>query len=254
MTEAPHVYTAIASVMAEMAKEGISKASKNTQQGYAFRGIDAVYNALAPKLASAGLCILPRVMAREMSERETRNGGVLFYTRLTVEFDIVSAKDGSKHTICTIGEAMDSADKSSNKAMSAAYKYAAFMAFCIPTEGDNDADSTTHEVVSKKASYNPPVSAPAPAPAPEAPHADTSHGSALGASVKSLRECELTVIGSQPAFTRGMANNARALDQEHRRVRDRIHAWITTKIDGAPDLSELDDKALSDLAYATAGL
>jgi hypothetical protein len=105
-----------------------------------------VYNALAPKLASHGLCILPRVMAKEVAERETKNGGVLFYTRLTVEFDLVSVKDGSIHTICTVGEAMDSADKSSNKAMSAAYKYAAFMAFCIPTEGDNDADATTHEV------------------------------------------------------------------------------------------------------------
>jgi len=41
---------------------------------------------------------------------------------------------------------MDSGDKSSNKAMSAAYKYAAFLMFCIPTEGDNDADQTTHEV------------------------------------------------------------------------------------------------------------
>lgn len=144
--QTPHVYAAIAAVMSDMAKEGISKGSKNAQQGYVFRGIDAVYNALAPKLAAHGLCILPRVVAKEASERESKNGGVLLYTRLTVEFDLVSAKDGSKHTICTVGEAMDSADKSSNKAMSAAYKYAAFMAFCIPTEGDNDADATTHEV------------------------------------------------------------------------------------------------------------
>lgn len=41
---------------------------------------------------------------------------------------------------------MDSGDKATNKAMSAAYKYAAMQAFCIPTEGDNDADATTHEV------------------------------------------------------------------------------------------------------------
>lgn len=46
----------------------------------------------------------------------------------------------------TFGEAMDSADKATNKAMSAAYKYAALMAFAIPTEGDNDADATTYEV------------------------------------------------------------------------------------------------------------
>lgn len=61
--------------------------------------------------------------------------------------------EGSVHTVCTYGEAMDSADKATNKAMSAAYKYAAFQTFCIPTEGDNDADATTPEatkVVVKK--------------------------------------------------------------------------------------------------------
>jgi hypothetical protein len=58
----------------------------------------------------------------------------------------VSAIDGTTHTAATFGEAMDSGDKATNKAMSAAYKYAAFMTFAIPTEGDNDADATTHEV------------------------------------------------------------------------------------------------------------
>jgi predicted outer membrane protein len=57
--------------------------------------------------------------------------------------------DGSSHTIKTYGEAMDSADKATNKAMSAAYKYAAIQSFCIPTEGDHDADKTTHEVAAK---------------------------------------------------------------------------------------------------------
>jgi hypothetical protein len=33
--------------------------------------------------------------------------------------------------------------------MSAAYKYACFQAFAIPTEGDNDADAQTHEVKAK---------------------------------------------------------------------------------------------------------
>jgi hypothetical protein len=41
---------------------------------------------------------------------------------------------------------MDSGDKATNKAMSAAFKYACLQAFCIPTEGDNDADATTHVV------------------------------------------------------------------------------------------------------------
>jgi hypothetical protein len=140
------VYEKIAAITAELSKIGISKDSKNQSQGYAFRGIDQVYGALSPLLAKHGLCILPRVKDREVIERQNRQGTALFYVTLTVEFDFVAAEDGSKHTVVTVGEAMDSGDKASNKAMSAAYKYAAFQTFCIPTEGDNDADSTTHEV------------------------------------------------------------------------------------------------------------
>ena len=140
------VYKAINAVQAELAKTGIAKDKRNAQQGYNFRGIDDVYAAVAPLLAKHGLCILPRVVSREVTERQTQKGGILFYTVVKMEFDFVCAEDGSKHTVTTVGEAMDSGDKSSNKAMSAAYKYAAFQAFAIPTEGDNDADSTTHEV------------------------------------------------------------------------------------------------------------
>jgi len=140
------VYEKIAAITADLSKIGISKDSKNQSQGYKFRGIDQVYGALSPLLAKHGLCILPRVTARDVVERQNRQGGALFYVTLSVEFDFVAAEDASKHTIVTIGEAMDSGDKASNKAMSAAYKYAAFQAFCIPTEGDHDADATTHEV------------------------------------------------------------------------------------------------------------
>lgn len=140
------VYQAINAVQGELSKIGISKDKRNKMQGYNFRGIDDVYAALSPLLAKHGLCILPRVISSNVIERKTAKGGALFYTTLTVEFDFICAEDGSKHTVATIGEAMDSGDKSSNKAMSAAYKYAAFLAFAIPTEGDNDADATTHEV------------------------------------------------------------------------------------------------------------
>jgi hypothetical protein len=148
---APAVYQAIVAVMKDVASEGIAKSNKNSQQGYKFRGIDDVYNALASILAKHQLCVLPRVESREVTERQSKSGGTLFYTNLEVAFDLVSAVDGSTHTIRTVGEAMDSADKSSNKAMSAAYKYAAIQAFCIPTEGDNDADATTHEVAARPA-------------------------------------------------------------------------------------------------------
>lgn len=162
MSNPIQVYAAINAVQSAMAKEGISKDRKNQSQGYAFRGIDDVFTALAPHLAEQKLCILPRVIDRTVLERETKSGGNLFYTTIKMEFDFVSVADGSKHTICTIGEAMDSGDKSSNKAMSAAYKYACFQAFCIPTEGDNDADAHSHEVAAKpaKALTPPPVAYP----------------------------------------------------------------------------------------------
>ena len=145
-TNTPAVYTAISAVQAALAKQGIAKARKNAQQGYQFRGIDDVYSALAPLLAQHGLCILPRVLSRSVTERATQRGGALFYVAVDVEFDFVAAADASLHTVRVQGEAMDSGDKATNKAMSAAYKYACLQAFCIPTEGDNDADATSHEV------------------------------------------------------------------------------------------------------------
>lgn len=140
------VYESIAQVSAELAHSGISKDRNNAQQGYKFRGIDDCLNALAPLLSKHHLVLLPEVLEREKAERETKQGGALFYVTVKVKYVFVNTEDFSKHDVVTYGEAMDTADKATNKAMSAAYKYAVIQAFCIPTEGDNDADATTHEV------------------------------------------------------------------------------------------------------------
>lgn len=143
------VFEAINKITAELAKIGISKDRKNVQQGYAFRGIDDIYNTLATLLAANKLCILPEVLDSTQVERTNKNGGAIFYTTVKVKYTLVSSEDGSRFDCVTYGEAMDSADKSTNKAMSAAYKYLCLQVFCIPTEGDNDADATTHEVAPK---------------------------------------------------------------------------------------------------------
>lgn len=152
------VYKAINQVQAVLAETGIEKNRKNSQgSGYNFRGIDDVYNAMSPLLARFGLCILPRIISRQCDERVSKSGSTLFYVTVEAEFDFVSSEDGSKHTIKTYGEAMDSGDKATSKAMSAAYKYAAFMAFAIPTEGDNDADAQDHSVLPVGAEPEPKV-------------------------------------------------------------------------------------------------
>jgi len=145
------VYQAINAVQTELAAIGISKSSHNSQgAGYNFRGIDAVYNVLSSIMAKNGLCIIPRMLSRSCEERTSKSGSALFYVTVEAEFDLVSAEDGTRHTARTFGEAMDSGDKATNKAMSAAYKYMAFQTFAIPTEGDNDADAHSHDVAVKK--------------------------------------------------------------------------------------------------------
>lgn len=139
-----NIYQTINEVHKDLACKGISKTDTNTYDNYKFRGIDSVYNAVSPVLAKHGLMILQRVISCTTEQRVGRNGAVLYSTTVDVEFDLIST-DGSKHTIKTYGEGMDRGDKSVNKALTSAYKYALFQAFCIPTES-TDPDSSSHDV------------------------------------------------------------------------------------------------------------
>jgi hypothetical protein len=142
----PKVYAAISAVGAELSKTGIQKLQANPDDQYQFRGIDDVVKRLSPALALAKLCILPRVLERSVVERLGTNGGLLVSVSLKVAFDLVSADDGSQHTIEAYGEALDGADKATAKAMTAAYKCAVLQTFCVPVSGSEDADATTHRL------------------------------------------------------------------------------------------------------------
>ncbi len=158
-TQCPHVFQAINAVQAELAEIGIGK-NKEAKMGsysYNFRGIDDIYAYLSSLLATHRLVITPRVVDREIREVEAEKvdykGNVstthTVFTFLTVEYDFISSMDGTKHTCCVVGEAMDTGDKSTNKAMSAAYKYMALQVFCIPTEGRKDSEEDTFKLAGK---------------------------------------------------------------------------------------------------------
>lgn len=141
------VYERICQVQAKLAAEGIAKSKTNSQgAGYKFRGIDDIYNAASSIMAQVGLCMMPRVLSRTVTERASKSGGTMFVVVVEAEYDFVAVEDGSKHTVKTFGEAMDSGDKATNKAMSAAHKYAFIQAFSIPVEGDNDSENQSPEV------------------------------------------------------------------------------------------------------------
>lgn len=112
----------------------------NEAEQYAYHGIDDVMVALAPLLAKHRLCVLPRVLERTSCDRASAEGEPAVSVALKVAFDIVSARDGSSHTIEAYGEALDSSDKGTSKAMSSAYKSAMIQAFCIPVRGSDEVD------------------------------------------------------------------------------------------------------------------
>lgn len=141
----PQVYRAINAITADFARAGIAKAHTNLVDQYQYRSIDDVLNRLAPLLARHRLCVLPRVLKRRAEDRAGDQGSILVSVRLKVAFDLVSARDGSSHTVQSWGEALDPGDKGTAKAMSAAYKSAMLELFCVPVTSD-DADASSHRL------------------------------------------------------------------------------------------------------------
>ncbi len=139
------VYQAISNVTAELARSGIGKTKRNAAQGFSYRGVDDVMQALAWALPRCGLVMLPRVVGRTERAAPSKSGGTIYSVILDVEWDLVSVVDGSRTVVRVHGEAMDAGDKATTKALSAAYKYAAVLAFSIPLEGIEDADAHSPE-------------------------------------------------------------------------------------------------------------
>lgn len=156
--ESKSIYSLIPAAMAEIG--AIEKSRNNQMQGYKFRGIDDIYKSVQPIFSKLGIFVIPEVVEEKREERTTKQGSHLIYTILRVCFRFY-AKDGSFVEAITIGEAMDSGDKSANKAMSAAMKYALIQTFVIPTEEDNDTENQHHEVAPKKVltTFTPPPQA-----------------------------------------------------------------------------------------------
>lgn len=146
-----NIYESITKIMEEV--PAIGKDKVNKQQGFKFRGIDDVMNALQPLLAKYKVFIAPEILEQIREERTTKTGGNLIYSICKIKYKFY-AEDGSSIEAVTIGEGMDSGDKATNKAMAIAMKYALFQVFCIPTEEMKDPDSETPEESKQKVDLN----------------------------------------------------------------------------------------------------
>ncbi len=147
------IHEAICAAMART--KAIGKDKKNQQQGFKYRGIDDVMNALQPIFAELLIFPMPEVLEEHREERTTKTGSAMTYTVLKVQYTFY-ASDGSSVSCVVIGEGMDSADKSASKAMSIAFKYACFQMLCIPTEETApDPDRDYHEKMPKETPTSP---------------------------------------------------------------------------------------------------
>jgi hypothetical protein len=148
MSQVPLIYKKMSEVMKEIGHVG--KDQRNSAQGFKFRGIDQFVNALYPALTKNGVFMAPRCVSEvhELKEVERSSGkkGVDKHVTILMEYDFF-AEDGSKVTIGPIpAEGLDSGDKATNKALSAALKYALIQTFTVPTEDMEEADKNSPEI------------------------------------------------------------------------------------------------------------
>ncbi len=127
----------------------VEKEKTNQQQGFKYRGIDDVLNSLHKAFSEHGVYIRVAEIKTALREQHTTaKGGILFYSINDYKF-LFTASDGTFVEAWGRGEAMDSADKSSNKAISVALKYCLMQMFLIPTEEEKDPDAQYPQPVAK---------------------------------------------------------------------------------------------------------
>lgn len=189
VTKAPKVIAAIARVMAEVGAVG--KTKKNAAQNYQFRGVDDVVAHVQDVMAKCGVIVIPRVIEREREMLASKSGGSMVSVRLLVEHTFYCEEDGSSVVCTTLGEAMDSGDKASNKAMSAALKYCLTESLLIPTY---EVDRDTEE-------HSPQVAPAAPKPVAPSPPSNVRNISAPSPWTVKINEAQscasLAAVGSE---------------------------------------------------------
>jgi hypothetical protein len=136
----------IAQALNEVMKEvgAVKKNDRNASQGFNFRGIDAVVNAVSPALQKYGVIVVPSVEDYEYASVEIgKNRTVMGHVKVKVTYTFIGAGgDSIKATV--VGEAMDSGDKATAKAMSVAFRTALLQTLSLPTD-EPDPDSQSYE-------------------------------------------------------------------------------------------------------------
>jgi len=123
---------------------GIAKKDRNQAQGFNFRGIDSVVNAVSPQLQKYGVVVVPSVQDYSYDTVEIgRNRTAMGHVKVKVQYTFVGP-NGDVINTTVVGEAMDSGDKATAKAMSVAFRTALLQSLCLPTD-ELDPDASSYE-------------------------------------------------------------------------------------------------------------
>lgn len=135
------VHQAFAAVQAEV--KSIEKGDRNKDQGYKFRGIDAVLDEAGPILRKHNVFIVPKPISLTSEKYTTRSGTAM--RNVTVEMGYtVWGPAGDSFDGGAYGEAADSGDKAVSKAQSVAFRTFLLQSLSVPT-GQPDPDEHSHE-------------------------------------------------------------------------------------------------------------
>lgn len=179
------IYKKMSEVMRDIGSVG--KDQKNQAQGFKFRGIDQFVNSLYPALTKHGVFMAPRCVSEQHELKEVTRGsgkaGIDKHVTILMEYDFF-AEDGSKVTVGPIpAEGLDSGDKATNKALSAALKYALIQTFSVPTEDMAEADLESPEIGRRSSS--------------------STSSAQTTVSANNVDKLEQTAVQSAPAASRG---------------------------------------------------
>lgn len=121
----------------------VSKTGRNTAQGFNFRGIDAVLNAVGPHLSAAGVTIALEGLDLDYSEvRVGAKQTPMAAVRARCSY-VWHTPAGPLVTL-TAAEAMDSGDKATAKVLSVALRTNILQTLCLPTD-EPDPDTFSYE-------------------------------------------------------------------------------------------------------------
>ncbi|MBW5420234.1 hypothetical protein GKQ77_01445 [Streptomyces sp. BG9H] len=123
----------------------IAKGEKYDSFGtkFNFRGVDTVVNVFGPVTLKHGVNVMSSKVEATYGEKSTKSGGKMRECSVLVTWTIMGPM-GDTLTLQTMGEALDTADKSTTKAQSVALR-TLLLGFGLTPTHDQDPDADRHE-------------------------------------------------------------------------------------------------------------